>query len=78
MPPVGVQGGKEEEKMRTKEIWKRYAVEFHVLLPLPLAEKLYELSEKMEITYSEIIRKALKEYFEKLEKEQGNEHARDS
>jgi predicted transcriptional regulator len=64
--------------MRAKKIWKKYGVLFHILLPLPMAEKISELAEKMDTTYSEIIRKALKEYIEKLEKEQESEHARDS
>jgi predicted transcriptional regulator len=53
--------------MRTKKMWRKYGVLFHVLMPLELAEKIYELSEKMDITYSDIIRQALREYFERLE-----------
>jgi predicted DNA-binding protein len=48
--------------------WKIRGVLFHVLLPFTMAEKIYELSEKMDVTYSYIIREALREYFEKLEK----------
>jgi len=66
-----------ECEMRAKKMWRKYGVLFHVLMPLELAEKIYELSEKMDITYSDIIRQALKEYFEKLE-DQESEHARDS
>jgi len=53
--------------MRAKKMWKKYGVLFHVLIPLELAEKIYEQSEKMDITYSDIIRQALREYFERLE-----------
>jgi len=53
--------------MRAKKMWRKYGVLFHVLMPLELAEKIYELSEKMDITYSDIIRQALREYFERLE-----------
>jgi predicted transcriptional regulator len=60
-----------------KKMWEKYGVMFHVLIPLTLAEKIYEMAEKMDTTYSDIIREALKIYFEKLE-EQENEHARDS
>ena len=56
-----------ECEMRAKKMWKKYGVLFHVLIPLELAEKIYEQSEKMDITYSDIIRQALREYFERLE-----------
>jgi metal-responsive CopG/Arc/MetJ family transcriptional regulator len=64
--------------MRAKKLLKKFGVLFHILIPVDMAEKIYELSEKMDTTYSEIVRQALKEYFEKLEKEQESEHARNS
>ena len=53
--------------MRAKKTLKKRGVLFHILIPLDMAEKIYELSERMDTTYSDIIRQALREYFERLE-----------
>lgn len=39
---------------------------FNLFLPKPILDELYKLSLKLDISQSEIIRMALKEYLEKL------------